>query len=87
MQPYKKCHLVQEYNLLTTFFKKPIYAWPENCNKYYLLKTQEPTVKMCVRQNSSDLSKKPIPSSNFDLSKKAGSSSDFDSVLTAQPMV
>ncbi len=37
------------------------------CNKYYLLKIQEPTVKMCVRQNSSDLSKKPIPSSDFDL--------------------
>lgn len=35
------------------------------CNKYDLLKIQEPTVKMCVRQNSSDLSKKPIPSSNF----------------------
>lgn len=42
---------------------------------------------MCVRQNSSDLSKKPIPSSDFDLRKKAGSSLDFDSVLPAQPMV
>jgi hypothetical protein len=42
---------------------------------------------MCVRQNSSDLSKEPIPSSNLDLSKKAGSSSKFDSVLPAQPMV
>jgi hypothetical protein len=57
------------------------------CNKYYLLKIQEPTVKMCVRQNSSDLSKKPIPSSDFDLRKKAGSSLDFDSVLPAQPML
>jgi hypothetical protein len=37
VQPFKKCHLVQKYNLLTTFFNKPIYACLENALQQVLL--------------------------------------------------